>query len=136
MSERDDFLDWVRTTLRNAEVAVHNGDANPRRAIWSQQEPITVFGAWLTGTTSADADAIFRRLEEGFSDCASYQHEVISAGVSGDLAYTIGYEHTKASWNGEPRTYTLRVTQLYHREGDTWKVFHRHGDTLETPTGL
>jgi len=34
-------------------------------------------------------------------------------------------EHTSATWNGEPRTYTLRVTQLYRREAGTWKVFHR-----------
>ncbi|WP_268815682.1 hypothetical protein [Arthrobacter sp. SLBN-83] len=32
MSDRDDFLQWVRTTLHDAEVALHNGDANPRRA--------------------------------------------------------------------------------------------------------
>lgn len=57
-------------------------------------------------------------------------HEVVSADVSGDFAYTVGYEHTSASWNAEPRTYTLRVTQLYRRENGAWKVFHRHGDGL------
>ncbi|MEV0789358.1 nuclear transport factor 2 family protein [Kribbella sp. NPDC050459] len=130
MSERADFLQWVESELRDAEIAVHNGDAGPRRAIWSTAEPVTVFGAWKTGTTAAEADAVFGLLEQNFSDCTSYVHEVVSADVSGDLAYTVGYEHTSASWNGEPRTYTLRVTQLYRRENGAWRVFHRHGDEL------
>lgn len=45
VSDRDDFLTWVRTTLREAEIAIHNGDADPRRAIWSRNEPVSVFGA-------------------------------------------------------------------------------------------
>ncbi|WP_433161537.1 nuclear transport factor 2 family protein [Kribbella sp. CA-247076] len=132
MTEREDFLDWVTTRLRDAEVAIHNGDAGPRRAIWSDRDPVTVLGAWMTGTTAAAADEIFGRLEEAFSDCTSYTHEVLSADVHGDLAYTIGYEHTSASWQGEPRKYTLRVTQLYRRENGEWKVFHRHADAQTT----
>jgi len=40
---------------------------------------------------------------------------------------TVGFEHTSASVNGVPRTYTLRPTQIYRREDDAWKVVHRHG---------
>lgn len=36
MTDRDDFLAWVETALYEAEVALHNGDAGPRRAIWSR----------------------------------------------------------------------------------------------------
>ena len=36
MAENDDFLVWVATVLYEAEVAMHNGDAAPRRAIWSR----------------------------------------------------------------------------------------------------
>jgi hypothetical protein len=34
------------------------------------------------------------------------------------------------STNGQPRTYTLRATQVYRREDGEWKVAHRHGDTV------
>ncbi|MGW1345979.1 nuclear transport factor 2 family protein [Kribbella sp. NPDC002412] len=131
MTERADFLEWVTTRLRDAEVAIHNGDAGPRRVLWSRQDPVTVLGAWMTGTTWAEAEEIFGKLEDSFSDCTSYTHEVISADVYGDIAYTIGYEHTAASLHGEPRKYTLRVTQLYRREDGEWKVFHRHADTVQ-----
>jgi len=36
MTDRDDFLLWVETALYEAELALHNGDAGPRRAIWSR----------------------------------------------------------------------------------------------------
>ena len=37
MTEREDFLAWIKTTLHEAEVALHNGDAAPRRALWSRK---------------------------------------------------------------------------------------------------
>jgi hypothetical protein len=46
MTDRDDFLNWVQTSLYQAEVALHNGDAAPRRALWSRGEPVSVLGAW------------------------------------------------------------------------------------------
>jgi hypothetical protein len=45
MTDRGAFLAWVKSTLYDAEVAVHNGDAAPRRAIWSRNEPVTILGA-------------------------------------------------------------------------------------------
>ena len=49
------------------------------------------------------------------------------------MAYTVGHEHTRASVNGESRTYSLRATQIYRREDGDWKVAHRHADTLPDP---
>lgn len=131
MSERDDFLDWVNTTLRDAEVAIHNGNAGPRRAIWSRKEPVSILGAWKNASGQEELDQIFTQLADTFSDCTSYRFELVSADVVGDLAYTAGFEHTQASVNGVPRTYTLRATQVYRREDGQWKVAHRHGDSVE-----
>jgi len=130
MSDRDDFLAWVNSRVRDAEIAVHEGDAGPRREIWSRQEPVTVLGAWKSSTGRAELDELFTGLEQTFSGCASYRFDVVAAEVSGDMAYTMGYEHTQAVVNGEPRTYTLRATQIYRREGGEWKVVHRHGSAL------
>ena len=32
MSERDDFMAWIGSRLKDAEIALHNGDAAPRFA--------------------------------------------------------------------------------------------------------
>ena len=133
MDEREKFLAWVRTTLRDAEVAVHNGDASRRRDIWSRHEPVTILGAVQNAIGQAQLDALFDQLARAFSDCTSYEFELVEAEVLGDAAYTVGFEHTSASLNGVPSSYTLRATQVYRREDGEWKVAHRHGSA--PPTG-
>ena len=130
MSERDEFLAWVETTLHQAERALHNGDASPRRALWSRREPVSVLGAWRNAYGQHEVAELFATLERRFSDCTSYAFELQAYDVVGDMAYTVGLEHTTASVDGESRSYTLRATQVYRREGGTWRVAHRHGDTV------
>lgn len=127
MSEQVEFTSWVHSAFRDAEVALHDGDAKPRRAIWSRNDPVTVLGAWRNASGQAEVEELFAHLEQSFSDCTSFEFELLEAEVLGDVAYTVGLEHTSASINGEPSTYTLRVTQIYRRESGEWKVVHRHG---------
>ncbi|MEV0241711.1 nuclear transport factor 2 family protein [Streptomyces sp. NPDC050674] len=130
MTDRDDFLVWVETALYEAELALHNGDAAPRRALWSRNEPVSVLGAWRNAHGRQQIDQLFTALARSFSDCTSYVFELQAFDVSGDMAYTAGLEHTSVSIDGERRGYTLRVTQVYRREDGGWKVAHRHGDTV------
>ncbi len=127
MSGLEEFLVWVDTVLRDAEVALHNGDAAPRRAIWSRNDPVTVLGAARNASGQGDIDDLFAQLTETLSECTSYEFELLEAEVLGDVAYTVGFEHISASINGVPSTYTLRATQIYRRENGEWKVSHRHG---------
>ena len=127
MSQREEFIEWVQTVLTDAEVAIHNGDASPRRAIWSQNDPVTVLGAWRNAVGQTELNDLFAHLARSFSECTSFEIELVDAEVLGDAAYTVGFEHTSASLNGVPTTYTLRATQIYRREEGEWKVAHRHG---------
>jgi ketosteroid isomerase-like protein len=135
MSERDDFLAWTQNRLREAETALHNGDPGPRLAIWSMREPVSVLGAARSAVGQEAVRDLFRGLGDTFSDCTSYEYEIVAADVVGDMAYTAGYERTQASINGEPRQYVLRVTQIYRREDGVWKVAHRHADTAPDSEG-
>ena len=130
MTDRDDFLSWVDTALTSAELALHNGDPAPRRAIWSRSEPVSVLGAWRNAHGQGEIDDLFAALGRSFSDCTSYELQILSFDVLGDMAYTEGLEHTSASVDGQPRTYTLRATQVYRREDGAWRVAHRHADTV------
>jgi ketosteroid isomerase-like protein len=130
MTDRDDFLVWVENALYAAELALHNGDAAPRRALWSRREPVSVLGAWRNAYGQREVDELFGALAESFSACTSYAFELQAFDVLGDMAFTAGLEHTSASVDGQPRTYTLRATQVYRREDGEWKVAHRHGDTV------
>lgn len=130
MSDRHDFLAWIRTELYAAELALHNGDAAPRRALWSRRDPVSVLGAWRNAFGQQELDELFTGLAKQFSNCTSYRLEMLSYDVVGDMAYTAALEHTSASVDGEPRSYVLRATQVYRREDGAWKVAHRHGDTV------
>jgi ketosteroid isomerase-like protein len=128
MSETEDFLAAMIPRQVEADTALHNGDAARRMALWSRDDPVTVLGAAVSATGWHDVRRTFEWVASTFSNCESFDLDVIAAGASGDLAYTVGYEHTKASINGAPQSYRLRVTHTYRREGGEWKIAHRHAD--------
>ncbi len=130
MDETAEFVTEVVPRLRRAETALHNGDAGPRMAMWSRNEPLTLMGAAFSGTGWAEIQAVFMRLGSSFADCSSYDIDVVAAEACGGLAYIVAFEHTTASIDGVPRTYTLRATTVFRREDGGWKVVHRHGDAL------
>ena len=130
MTDREGFLAWLTTALYEAEIALHNGDPAPRRALWSAGEPVSVLGAARNAHGQREIDELFTALGRKFSDCSSYAFELLAHDVVGDMAYTAGFEHISATVDGQPRTYTLRATQIYRREGGEWRVAHRHGDAV------
>ena len=86
--------------------------------------------AWRNAHGQDELDELFASLARSFSDGTSYRFELQAYDVVGDMAYTAGIEHTSTSVDGERRSYKLRATQVYRREGGEWKVAHRHGDTV------
>ena len=129
MSELDDFLAETHPRLVAEVEALHNGDPKPRLEMWSTKDPVTLFGAAMSGRGWDEVSGIFRSIASRWSDCTDQRVEIVAAGVSGDLAYTVGFEHTAVSVDGVPvEPYTLRVTHIYRREHGEWKIVHRHGD--------
>jgi ketosteroid isomerase-like protein len=134
MSDLDDFLTPTLARQVEADTALINGDPAPRLAIWSTQDPVTVLGAMKDVIGSEEARQAFRWLATRFSNGTDFRFELVAAGASGDLAYTVGYEHTAFSMDSGPiAPLTLRVTHVYRREDGEWKIVHRHGDA--PPTG-
>jgi ketosteroid isomerase-like protein len=137
VNETDDFLAAMIPRQVEADTALHNGEAAPRMALWSHRDPVTVLGAAMSATGWDDIGRTFEWIASRFSNCESFDLDIIAAAASGDLAYTVGYEHTKASIDGPPQSYTLRVTHTYRREDGEWKIAPRHADAataVEIPT--
>ncbi|MEA2508659.1 MAG: hypothetical protein QOG21_741 [Actinomycetota bacterium] len=132
MSDLDDFLGEILPRQLEAERALHDGDAEPRMKMWSRKNPVTLLGALGIAQSGWETlSQTFRRLAEEFSNCTAYDFELLAAGVSGDLAYTTGFERSTRSWGDRPpESTTLRVTHVYRREEGEWKIVHRHGDAL------
>ncbi len=127
-TETEEFLANMLPRQRAAGQALHNGDVEPWLALWSRQDPVTLYGAKLSGGSWSEVEPIIRKVGSWFTDSVAYNFEVVAAGASGDLAYTVGYEHNDVTFAGQPTEYTLRVTHLYRRENGHWHIVHRHGD--------
>ena len=65
------FVAEMLPRQRAAEQAIHNGDAEPRIALWSRTDPVTVFGAKMSASGWADVEPLFRNVASWFSDSAS-----------------------------------------------------------------
>lgn len=133
MDDVDAFVASVVPLLREEVLALHRGDVRPRVALWSHVEPVTLFGAVLTQRGWNDIESAFEWLASTFHASESFDYEVLAAGVSGDLGYIAGIEHSVAATgpDTEPTPYRLRVTTVFRREDAAWKVVHRHGDPYD-----
>ena len=100
MGEVEEFLTAMLPRLTEADTALHNGNPDLRSAMWSHNEPVTLFGAAATKTGWNEIGPTFDWLASTFSNCESFKYEVVAAGVSGHLAYIAGIEHTTASVGG------------------------------------
>jgi ketosteroid isomerase-like protein len=129
MSELDDFLSEAVASHVQALDAFHNGDPTPYEDMWSTGDPVTLFppeGPAKSGRE--EVSQTFRSVSSRFSKGTPGSVELVAAGVSGDLAYTVAWERASVSWEGGPvEPSTLRVTHIYRREDGEWKIVHLHG---------
>jgi ketosteroid isomerase-like protein len=67
-----------------------------------------------------------------FSNMSDFRFYVEVVDVSGDMAYTVGFERFNGAIAGRPvEPITVRVTHTYCREDGEWTIVHRHGDNPE-----
>ena len=129
-------FDGAIEAFRQALVRYVKGD--PRRALelFSQRDDVTLAnplgpprrGPAEVGRVAADAAAQLR-------DGSPPRFEEISRYSTSDLGYVVHIERTQARVAGSENLgqIALRVTMIFRREGDTWKVVHRHADPITTP---
>ena len=130
MPELGDSLRRAIERHRQATTQGRNGDPTAFVDQLSPQDPVTLFPASQPGQTGwTDVSQAIRRVAWVYSRSAVVDFDVVAAGLSGDLAYVVGYERAAASVvGGAEENLTLRVTQVYRREDGEWKRGHRHAD--------
>jgi hypothetical protein len=62
VSDTEEFLQAVLPRLREESIALHNGDPGPRLALWSRNEPVTLFGALQIKSGWNDVGQVFEWL--------------------------------------------------------------------------
>jgi hypothetical protein len=84
------------------------------------------YGGSATAARQAAVAAQWRR--------GSGQLELLSGGVSDDVAWLVFLERSTVELVGDPeghaRRWDLRVTEIFRRSADGWERLHRHADPL------
>ena len=109
------------------------GDAGPVIQMYSQGEDAVLcnpFRPFARGP--ADVADTIKQAASHYADGA-YELERVIAFATTELGYIVEFERFTAVLDGKEGSGALRVTTVLRLEGDSWRVVHRHADTIATP---
>jgi hypothetical protein len=72
-----------------------------------------------------------------YRDAVDTKFETLAKNVTSEFAYIVQVERTKAKIGGNNvvTSLALRVTSIFRREDNVWKLLHRHVDSNIFPPG-
>jgi ketosteroid isomerase-like protein len=114
-----------------AGVEITSGNPEVYKSLYSRRDEVTLanpFGPPVRGWS--DVSATLDRAAEKYQDGEAVGFENIVAVIGAELAYTVEIERYRARVGGaaELTPVSVRVTTVFRREDDVWKVLHRHAD--------
>jgi ketosteroid isomerase-like protein len=130
-----DLVEMIERYHRAVDAFI-TGDPEPQKELFSRRDNVTLanpLGPPARGWNQVE-DALDRAaavVREG----EPVARERISEDATEDMAYILEIERTrlKAAGADEMSAVSLRVTTIFRREDDGWKVAHRHADPITTP---
>ena len=133
MSQSD--FDGAVEAYRQALDAFLKGDPKPATAFFSRRDDVTLANPFgLPRLGPAEVDKAIEAAAANFQDGSVRHIEEVSRYSTPDLGYVVQLERAEARLSGseDMTPIALRVTMIFRREGDTWKVAHRHADPITT----
>lgn len=111
------------------------GKAEPVKVLFSHRDDVTLanpFGGAVRGWKQVSEALDFA--SSRFRDGEVIGFEMVAKYMATDLASILEIEHWKARVGDreDVAAFDLRVTSTFRREGDTWKILHRHADPITT----
>jgi ketosteroid isomerase-like protein len=134
MADQQDFERFMKQRKAAAHAYV-SGDAGPLSELTTRTSDATFFGPRGGSTHGArEVSERYVRDAKAFAPGSDTDFEVLQMGASDGIGYWVGHQRAKARMQGqvEPIAMNLRITEIFRREGDAWKLVHRHADMLTT----
>jgi ketosteroid isomerase-like protein len=118
---------------RRAGLEIFRGNPDVYKSLWSRRDDVTLanpFGPPVRGWEEVSA-----RLDlaaSNYRDGRDYEFENVSTVVTAELAYTVDIERirTRVGGSDELSAVAIRATSVFRRKDGTWRVTHRHGDSI------
>src|SRR5215210_3225694 len=106
-----------------------NGDTGPMMEVWSHGSDASAMhpsdrlpNGW------EEVRAGWEQAAQAFSGGQVALDEMAMFAITEDAAYTLGTEHGQASVGDQTVGIDWRVTNIYRRDADGWKIVHHHTD--------
>jgi ketosteroid isomerase-like protein len=128
-----DFRKFMKQREGAAQSYVE-GDAAPLSEIVTHTSKATFFGPDGGHVEGAKAvESRYARDAETFEGGGKNRMEILQMEASGDLAFWVGFQIAEAHLKGKKHAVPmkLRVSEVFHRENDSWKLLHRHADMVK-----
>jgi hypothetical protein len=126
---------WERAAdqFAKAQGDLIRGEAAAIKRLWATTDDVTIFGGF--GGCERGWSEVGPRLDwiaSQFADGKLVNREYLASQTHAHLGYTVHIDRflTKVGQDRRECLVELRVTQVWRREGDEWRIIHRHGDSL------
>jgi ketosteroid isomerase-like protein len=128
--------EWA-TFMAKLEAAEHEfaqGRPAAFKALWAHSDDVSICGAF--GGVESGWNNVASRLDwasSQFSDGTRSREEIRST-VGADFAYIVQTEQIRfrVPSRTEESTLDLRVTMVFRREADGWRIVHRQADSQKS----
>ena len=126
-------LDQVIEQCQRALNEFLKGNPEPNKAMFSHRDDATLLNP--LGSLDHGWERVaetMERVASQVSDGEIISFDVVEKYVTPELAYVVWVERSKAKAGGRQDVlpFDLRVTMILRPEEGTWKVVHRHADSM------
>ena len=121
----------VRALDDQERLAALNQDFAALERLWSEHFIVNAPSNQILPNRSAVLDW-FRK---GMTTRSSYERSIEQVRVDGDIAIVMGAETLKPIGNAPQAGQTVRrrFTNIWKKEGDTWRLWARHANVIPAP---
>lgn len=115
--------------MQEANKDFSQGNPATFKSLWSHEDDVTIFGGF-GGVEVKGWKAVEPRLDWASKKMpagSNYTFQNVATNVGADMAYLLQEEHYTPA---KGKAIDLRVTILFRKEADGWKIIHRHADNL------
>jgi ketosteroid isomerase-like protein len=129
----DPFDTFMKQRAKIA-AAYSSGNASPLNTIVAREGTATFFPP--TGGSVSGANEVAARYNndaKARSPGSKSKLDVLQSGASEELAFWTGFQEFQGKIGGQDVNMRLRITELFRRNGDEWRLVHRHADAVADP---